>query len=312
MEPFYICVHVFCETSPDALRDVVLEGGVGRLSYAVKISGATYAEAKEILFQNHLKALSQRKFSLPVLNMSPFVEIVKLDWATEYHNSVVSLYTHDAVHKFWSKTVIANALLEYDEWLASSDGALENPLNRECEMLRRCVKQAALLAPAIEEKPKSEPTEHRPQPKKIGNDAYQKEADRLLAFDAVAQKIIDTALANEKIPTIKSICDSLIEQGTWKRSVSTLQNLLTDCPPIQAILLHAKKRPDSFDGKKYVEWREHFSALAKRFQDQLVQQHDAGLTVQDRKHKVKIKNGKSGSGKKKKKRQAKAENRLPS
>ena len=145
MEPFYICVHVFCETSASALRDAVLGNAVGRLSFAVKIQEATYPEIQKIILQNQLKALVRRQVTLPELNMNPFVEIVKLDWATEYYASDVSLFSHDATHKLWSKTEIANALLEYDNWLASPDAALEKPVNRECEMLRQCVKQANLL-----------------------------------------------------------------------------------------------------------------------------------------------------------------------
>lgn len=282
MEEFLLCIHTIRETSLDDLRESVLKKDVGILSYAVIILGSTFEETQDILLQNQLRALFQYGAGLPVLNMLPFAEKVEADGKTEYYASIPELYTLDEANKLWRSSVITSARLSFNEWLISSDAALDVPYNRVCVMLRRCMDQSKLSFESSTEEVKQEASSLCR--KKVEYKHYQSRADRLLTLDAIAQMIIDAALTNENIPTSISMAIAVKEKGIWKNSVGRLQNILTakETPVLHRLVNHAKKRPEDTTSKKYRDWREEFQKTAALCRASLVQRHDAGLLEKDR------------------------------
>jgi len=72
MEEYLVCIHAFSESSPESLREATAEGEIGKLIYAVKVAGPTYAEMQEILSQNWLAANDRDKPKLPGFNLHSF------------------------------------------------------------------------------------------------------------------------------------------------------------------------------------------------------------------------------------------------
>jgi hypothetical protein len=146
MGAFFLCVYVFCEHSLDSLREVLKGHDCGTLLYAIKITGISHAEAQEIVRRNWLVAVSQYRSEFPCLNMQPFVKKIEIDDNVfEYHASCIDLFSIDAAYKLWNQLDIAVAQAAYNRWLRSSDASLENPVNRECAMLQRCIEELSFV-----------------------------------------------------------------------------------------------------------------------------------------------------------------------
>jgi hypothetical protein len=285
MDVFFLCVHVFCEHSLDSLREVLVGHDRGILLYAVKITGISYAEALEIVHRNWLVAVSEYRSEFLGLNMYPFVTKIETDEnICEYHASCVDLFSIDAAYKLWNQLDIAVARAAYDRWLRSSDASLENPVNRECAMLQRCVEEINLVTESLlDVTEKSVITISPSKPKRTRDDAKRKLANRLIALDGVAQKIIDAALSNKKIPSYIDICEQLIQEGKLNENQKTFRNFLIENKPLKTLKNWAKKRPELPESRKYQKWLESFNQAVKFFNDQLVQREDEGLTVEERK-----------------------------
>lgn len=303
MEEYLFCIHTIRETSSHDLRESVLAKEVGGPSYAVKIVGPTFAEAHEIIAQNQLLFLSKYGAGLPVLNMLPFAEKVETDDGPEFYASIPDLFTLGAARQFWSAGLITNAILSYNTWSFSSDAFRENPINRECALLQRCAAQAKLYMYSVVVEENSERKTLPPQPKKTGDKAFQKRADRELACDAVAQMIIAAALANEDILTQKEMAHMVTERGLWKQNPGTLENYLAQCPAIKGLIRRAKERPDNVNTKEYRTWRENLEKTEALFREAIIRRHDAGLPKEERLCKIDIETGEilPASGKRKKK-----------
>jgi hypothetical protein len=286
MDVFFLCVHVFCEHSLDSLREVLAGQDRGILLYATKITGISHAVAQEeIVHRNWLVAVSQQRFEFPGLNMCPFVAKIEIDEnICEYHASCVDLFSVDATYKLWNQLDIAGARAAYDRWLRSSDARLENPVNRECAMLRRCVEEINLVTePLLDVIEKSVVTISPSEPKRTRDDAKRKLANRLIALDGVAQKIIDAALSNKKIPSYINICEQLIQEGKLSENQKTFRNFLIENKPLKTLKILAKKRPKLPESREFQKWLESFNQAVKFFNGQLVQREDEGLTVEERK-----------------------------
>jgi hypothetical protein len=283
VEEYIVCVHIFCEPSLESLREAVGGSDLGRLRYAVKVAGPSYAEMQKILTQNWTAAFDGSRPIFQGFNIHPFVEMVEIDEGIfEYHASEVNFFSLDAAHKLWSNVEIVTARAEFDRWFRSADATLDKPVNRECAMLRRIVEETEIIVESITGS-KATPREQLPsQPKRIGGAAFRKAADRVIAFDKVAQRIIDAALSNEKIPFFRPLCEELVRDGTWKGSVSTFQNQLTTNKPIQGLMKQARKRPANFASKAYRKWREEFEKYHPIFRRQLVQRDDTNLHDEDK------------------------------
>ena len=286
MEEYLVCVHVFCEQSLKSLREAVDGSDLGRLLYAVKVAGPTYSEMQRILTQNWTAAYDGSRPTFQGFNMHPFVEKVEIDEGiVDFHASEVNFFSLDAAHKLWNKVEIATARAEFDRWFRSSDATLDRPTNRECDMLRRIVQEAKIIAESIAESGETPREQLLSQPKQIGGAAFRKAADRVIAFDQVAQRIITAALSNEKIPFFRTLCEELVQDGTWKGSVSTLQNQLAANKPIQGLMSLAKKRPEqpiNVNTKAYKKWREEFEKFHPIFRKQLIQRDDTNLHDEDK------------------------------
>ncbi|MDR1291296.1 MAG: hypothetical protein LBK06_08845, partial [Planctomycetaceae bacterium] len=241
--------------------------------------------ALEIVNRNWLLAVSQQRFEFPELNMSPFVTKIELDEnICEYHASCVDLFSMDAAYKLWNQLDIAVARAAYDRWLRSSDASFENPVNRECAMLRQCMEEVNLVTESLlDVTEKLVVTISPSKPKRTRDDAKRKLANRLVALDGVAQKIIDAALSNKKIPSYIDICEQLIQKGKLNENQKTFRNFLIENKPLKTLKIWAKKRPKLSESREYQKWLESFNQAVKFFNDQLVQREDEGLTVQERK-----------------------------
>lgn len=284
MDEFFLCVHVFCEHSLDSLREVLAGSDCGTLLYATKITGMSRADVQEIVHRNWLVAVSQYRSEFSGLNMYPFVEKIEIDDnVCEYHASRVDLFSIDAAYKLWNQLDIAAARNAYDRWLRSADASLENPVNRVCAMLQRCVEELSFVT--------ENPIKDIVVPKdgvvtitqKRKQDKLKKLADRLLALDGVAQKIIEAALSNSKIPSYTDICEQLIREGKLHENQKTFRNFLIENKPLKTLKILAKKRPKLRESREYQKWLESFNQAVKFFNDQLVQRQDEGLTIQERK-----------------------------
>jgi hypothetical protein len=269
----------------DSLREVLVNHDCGTLLYVVKITGISHTEAQEIVHRNWLVAASQHQSEFPSLNMFPFVAKIEIDEnVCEYHASCVDLFSMDAAHKLWNQLDIARARTAYDYWLRSSDAKLENPVNRECAMLRRCMEEIKLVAESLLDiTENSVTTTSSSKPKRTHDDAKRKLANRLIALDGIAQKIIDAALSNKKIPSYTDICEQLIQEGKLNENQKTFRNFLVENKPLKTLKILAKKRPKFSESREYQKWLESFHQAVKFFNDQLVQREDEGLTIQERK-----------------------------
>jgi hypothetical protein len=134
----------------DSLREVLAGHDCGTLLYAVKITGISHAEVQEIVHRNWLVAVSEHRSEFSGLNMQPFVTKIEVENnVCEYHASCVDLFSLDAAYKLWNQLDIARTRTAYDRWLRSSDASLENPVNRECAMLRRCVEEISIVTKSL-------------------------------------------------------------------------------------------------------------------------------------------------------------------
>jgi hypothetical protein len=265
----------------------------------------SHAEAQEIVHRNWLVASSNYRSTFPGLDLYPFVEKIDIDEGVwEYQASRVGLFSIETVRKLWSQTDIASARAAYDRWLRSSDASLENPVNRECVMLRRCVEDSAFFAQHSNGVTGTPVNPSSTKPKRTRDHLKKKEAERLIVLESVAQKIIDATLANEKIPFFENICEQLVQEGILKENPKTFRNFLSTNEPIQKLMHWAKKRPDNPESIEYQKWRKCFMEVVAFFDKSLIQRDDAGLTDEERKTSVMIPLEKTASKQSKKKEQA--------
>lgn len=190
MEEYLVCVYFFSASSLESLRIEDSRDEVGALLYAVGVGGVTYAELQEIRLRNWIEANSWAWIGprFEGFNMNPFVERIELDTENvEYHVSEIAFFSLEAAAKLWSKTDTAAARAAFDRWLRSTDATMDKPANRECEVLRRIMDEAVLVAGTAARK------KYPDQPKKVGDKSYRKEADRQLVLNAVAHRIIEAA-----------------------------------------------------------------------------------------------------------------------
>jgi hypothetical protein len=237
-----------------------------------------------------LVAVSEHRSEFSGLNMQPFVTKIEIeDNVCEYHASCVDLFSMDAAYKLWNQLDIAVARAAYDRWLRSSDARLENPVNRECAMLRRCREDVNLVTESLlDVTEKTDITISPSKPKRTRDDAKRKLANRLIALDGVAQKIIDAALSNRKIPSYTDICEQLILEGKLNENQKTFRNFLVENKPLKTLKILAKKRPKLPESREYQKWLESFNQAVKFFNDKLIQREDEGLTVQERKTSIMV------------------------
>ncbi|HBT77179.1 MAG TPA: hypothetical protein DEB39_09715 [Planctomycetaceae bacterium] len=281
MEEYLACIQLFEESSLEDLSEATSGDDVGLLTYAVQVTGPTYAEMQDILSRNQLAAISSREASYPGFNLHPFVKKVEIDEGIiRYYASEPRVFSLDAAHQLWSRTDIASARAEFDRWLRSSDAALDAPTNRECALLRRVMEEAKLI---------DEPVSRQETPKKAGaytprtdDEIKRNIADRQLAYDTAADILVEATLGGKPIPSSSEIAEQVVQKGNLDISEKTFRNILSGNRAWKSLMIQAKKRPDREDSREYREWREKFDEFLPFLRRELIQRSDAGTSDEER------------------------------
>lgn len=281
MDEYLICIHLFDEPSLENLSEATHGDSVGMLMYAVQVAGPTYREMQEILCQNRIEAISGREASYPGFDLHPFIQRVEIDEGfIRYYASELCFFSLDAASQLWGRVEIAQAKRKFDDWLNSSDAALDTPTNRECNALRRCMKEAKLVGEsATQQKSPKKAVEYTPR----SDDEIKRDiADRQLAYDAAADILIEATLGGKAIPSSSKIAELVIQKGILDISEKTLRNKLSDNQAWKSLMIQAKKRPDREEGREYREWRERFEKALPFLRRELIQRSDAGMSDEER------------------------------
>lgn len=258
------------------------EGGLGTLLYAVHVAGPTYAQMQDIRLNNWIAANGRRGPKFDGFNMHPFVEKVEIDEGiVEYYASNVYFYTLDAADKLWNATDIASARAEFDRWLRSSDAALDQPVHRECVMLRCIVEEAKYIEESIlRQNPPKKYVEYAPR---TDDKIKRNIADRQLAFDAAVDILVEATLGGKSIPNSSEIAEQVIQKGLLDISHKTFRNILSANVTWGTLMNRAKERPDGDeDSPEYRTWREGFEERLPLLRNAIIQRNDAGIGDEER------------------------------
>lgn len=281
MEEYLVCVHAYCESSLESLKEATAGNDLGILLYAAKVTGPTYNELQEIVQRSWIAANRPSVPKFNGFNLHPFIERVEInEGIIEYHASQVDVFSLDAAHKLWSKVDIASACVAFDRWLKSDDTALEKPVQRECEMLHRIVAESAAIASSAGiPEPSKKAIAYMPR---TDDEIKKNVADRQLAFDAACEILVTAALEGKPIPSSSAIAKQVVQKGILDISEKTFRNVLCGNAIWKSLMILVKKRPAGKECREYQQWRERFDEVLPFLRRELVQRSDAGISDEER------------------------------
>ncbi|MCL2118074.1 MAG: hypothetical protein FWH27_06560 [Planctomycetaceae bacterium] len=279
MDELLICTDLFREATPEDLKAAINVPDVGILTEAVKIPPLPSKELDGILQRNWC-SLPPHSVGIPGFNLSPFAQKVEMDdGVIEYYCSNVRVYSLTAACKLWGAGEVARALTRYEEWLHSSDAKRDDPSNRPCFLLRRCVTEAEKLFAILNYQQAGQNQEKgnpAPTPSKQLSRHFMKRSDKLLAMDAAVQIILEAMFANAPFPVLTEVAEQLFKDG-FAINPETFNKRLSANKVIKALRSQSKKRPETTSGKAYEKWREGLMKTLVSFRVPILQSDDAGL-----------------------------------